>query len=530
MSGLERADRKYTVVWEPQPGPQSWLLTCPVFETLFGGARGGGKSDGVLGEWASHADTYGVNAIGLCVRRERTQLLELIERSKVLYRPLGATFNEQDKLWRFPNGARLRFAYLESDNDAQNYQGHSYTRVYVEEMGTFPNPAPIFKLMATLRSGAGVPCRFIATANPGGPGHLWIKQRYIDPAPLGLKIIPTEFQNPFTGEKIQKDRVFIPSKVTDNKYTNTAEYIGNLYLAGDEQLIQAWLLGDWNVMLGAFFHEWDARKHVIRTSQIPKNWTRFMAVDWGSFKPFSVGWYAVVPDDFDFGTNTKFHNFFGGDRIRVPRGALIKYREWYGAVKNKQTGLIEPNVGLRLTVEDLAKGICSREAYEPRNDQGKPNIVYRVGDPKMGHEDGGPSMFERMAAAPYNLNFQPADNKRSGKNGMMGGWDMLRQRLKGEGGVPMIYFMDCCTETIRTLPAQQRDADNPEDIDTEGEDHAADETRYACMSRPFVRSLGNDVLRNIFHKRDNSFPVGIVLQDDLEFLEEPSRFNEERIH
>ena len=150
------------------PGPQTWLLSCPIFETLFGGARGGGKSDGILGEFACHADEYGPEAIGLCVRRERIQLTELIERSKVIYTPLGAKWHEQDKMWRFPNGARLRFAYLESDSDAQSYQGHSYTRVYVEEMGTFPNPDPIFKLMATLSRNPRVPSRFIATANPGG--------------------------------------------------------------------------------------------------------------------------------------------------------------------------------------------------------------------------------------------------------------------------------------------------------------------------------------------------------------------------
>jgi hypothetical protein len=525
---LKRHKEKHTVVWEPQPGPQSWLITCPVFETLFGGARGGGKSDGVLGEWATHADMFGPNAIGLCVRRERTQLVELIERSRTIYKPLGANFHEQDKLWRFPNGARLRFAYLESDNDAQSYQGHSYTRVYVEEMGTFANPAPIFKLMATLRSGASVPCRFIATANPGGPGHLWIKQRYIDPSPLGLKIIPTEFENPFTGEKIQKDRVFIPSKVIDNKYTNTADYIGNLYLAGDDQLVQAWLLGDWNVLQGAYFHEWDARKHVIKQFKVPDNWTRFMSVDWGSYRPFSVGWYCVVPDDVDFGYTTEAHSWFNHERVRLPRGAIIKYRELYGVQKDRNNQVI-PNVGLKLTVEDLARLICQKEQLEPKNARGRPNMAYRVGDPKMDSEDGGPSMFERLGGYPYYLQFQKADNKRMGKNGAMGGWDMLRQRLKGDGDRPMIYFMDNCVDTIRTLPALQRDEDKPEDVDTEGEDHAADETRYACMSRPYSRPAMNDVVRSLLRKKENDIG-GIILRDDLDEIMEPSKFNEARIN
>ena len=135
----------------------------------------------MLGEWASHADLHGKNAVGLMVRRERVQLLETIERSRQIYVPIGARYNDQDKMWRWPNGARLRFAYLERDADADAYQGHSYTRVYVEELGTFPSASPVLRLMATLRSGEGVPCGFRATGNPGGPGHQWVKARYIGP-------------------------------------------------------------------------------------------------------------------------------------------------------------------------------------------------------------------------------------------------------------------------------------------------------------------------------------------------------------
>jgi hypothetical protein len=88
-----------------------------------------------------------------------------------------------------PGGGRLTFAYLERDSDADAYQGHSRTRVYIEEVGTFPSSAPIMKLMATLRSGVGVPCGMRLTGNPGGAGHQWVKARYIDPAPLGWRVI-----------------------------------------------------------------------------------------------------------------------------------------------------------------------------------------------------------------------------------------------------------------------------------------------------------------------------------------------------
>lgn len=514
---------KYTTVWAPNPGPQSWLITCPIFETLFGGARGGGKSDGVLGEWATHADQYNENAIGLCVRRERTQLVELVERSKILYFPLGAKFNEQDKVWRFPNGARLRFAYLESDNDAQAYQGHSYTRVYVEEMGTFPNPEPIFKLMATLRSGAGVPCRFIATANPGGPGHSWIKARYIDPAPTGMKILPTKFINPFTKDEIFKERIFIPSKITDNPYTNTPAYIGNLYLSGNAELVKAWLMGDWNVMLGAFFPEFDTRKHVIRTFKIPRHWTRFMSMDWGTATPFSIGWWAVVPDEFDAGIEiypNQWQFFEGQAEItgitRLPKGAIIRYNEWYGS-RGAELSTVSTtenmNVGLKLTAEEVAQGIVVREATEPKNEFGRARIAYRVADPKMFTWDSGPSISERFSNKPYHLNLSKADNKRVPRAGAMGGWDILRARLKGDGITPGIFFMENCINAIRTLPIMEHDPLKMEDVNTDSEDHAPDEIRYACMSRPYSAVAAVDKIRRTLRMKDNTIGMLDLLED-----------------
>lgn len=518
MTEYDEAGNELDIIWSPQPGPQTWLLTCPVFEILFGGARGGGKSDAVLGEFASHADQYGKDAIALCIRRERTQLTELVERSKVLYTPLGAKFHEQDKMWRFPNGARLRFAYLENDSDALSYQGHNYSRVYVEEMGTFPNPDPIFKLMATLRSGSGIPCKFIATANPGGPGHLWIKQRYIDPNPNGMTIISDTFEGGIT-----KDRVFIPSKLKDNKYINNNDYIGSLYLSGNEQLVKAWLHGDWNVTLGAFFQEWDPSKHVIQTFDVPKHWTRFMSMDWGSSKPFSVGWWTITPDEFDSSLDIPYYDL-SQKRIILPRGALVRYREWYGSADVNGRN---PNVGLKFTAEEVAQGICLREAGEPRDGRGLARMAYRVIDPKAFSEDGGPSHVERMSRPPYRLSFTRADNKRTAQVGAMGGWDQVRARLKGDGEMPMMYFMDNCHSAIRTLPALQHDEMKMEDVDSDGEDHAPDEIRYACMSRPYHRDNNPHVVKNVFKLRNNADVVLNDLWDDNYYT--PTRFNRERI-
>jgi Terminase large subunit, T4likevirus-type, N-terminal len=503
-------------VWAPQPGPQTAFMECPVFEVFFGGARGGGKSDAILGEFASHAGMYGQDAIALCVRRELTQLRELIERSKLIYNPLGANYVDSKKQWTFPNGARLTFAYLEHDQDADAYQGHSYSRIYVEEIGNFPRSEPIFKLMATIRSGnPEVKVGFRATGNPGGPGHLWVKRRYIDPGVRGYKVVKSKFINPFTNEIIYLDRVFIPSKVTENKYTNNPGYIARLQMSGGPMLVKAWLEGNWDYIEGAFFQEWDNELHVIPQFIIPLHWTRFCSMDWGSAHPFSVGWWAIVPERFEselvaIGDEGRFNARFQYQN-NLPRGALVRYREWYGCQVDKDGLSLHNNVGLKLDIEELSDGIAQRERFEIGRGA---RIAYRVAGKDLFKHEGGPSLGERMGAEPFRQFWQPADNARVGKKGAIGGWDMLRLRLKGEDGLPMIYFFENCVDAIRTLPAMQHDPDNIEDVDTESEDHCPDEIRYACMSRPYTRLMetkGPDRIFSIGHS--NQIVINDVMDD-----------------
>lgn len=449
---MARTSVDFQTIWQPQPRQQA-LIACPVFEVFFGGARGGGKTEASLGDWAEHAAAYGEAATGVFFRRKLTQLAEVIARSKQLYGKLGAKYNEQQKTWTMPGGARLKFAYLERDSDAEEYQGHNYTRIYIEEATNFANPVPIMKLKATLRGTAGVPVGMRLTGNPGGPGHNWVKARYIDPAPGGFKVITESETMVIGGEAIDLSlgRVFIPSKVTDNEKLLRADptYILRLKQSGSEALVRAWLEGDWSVIDGAFFNEFDHSLHVLDThewlSRIPKGALRFRAFDWGSAKPFSCGWYVV--SDGTWG---------------LPKGALLKYREWYGA-----SG---PNKGLKMDAPLVAEGIRDREKGE--------TVRYGVADPAIFTRDGGPSIAELMAVK--GVSWRRADNKR------IPGWEQMHYRLKGEAGVPMLYFLDCCSDSLRTIPTLQHDEINSEDIDTEGEDHAGDETRYAVMSRPWV--------------------------------------------
>lgn len=448
------------VIWTPNPGPQTALIACPVYEVFFGGARGGGKTEGSIGDWLEHSNTYGSAAVGVFFRRTFKQLEEVIARTKELFPQIGAKYFELPKAeWVMPGGGRLKFRYLEKDKDAEEYQGHSYTRVYIEEVTNFPTPGPVNRLRATLRSGHGVPCCLRLTGNPGGPGHQWVKKRYIDPAPLGWKILTERFPNPQGGAEIVRERLFIPSKVRDNPKL-PVEYIGNLHQAGNAELVKAWLDGNWDIIQGAFFDRWDPFIHVVPADiwrQIPGNSPRFRAMDWGSAKPFSVGWYAVADGSWGVPGRPPFR-----------RGAFVKYREWYGS-----TG--EPNVGLKLSAESVARGIISRQQLFQEI------VEYGVADPAIFARDGGPSIAEIMAAE--GLLWRRADNKR------IPGWNELRHRLVGHAYPdqpldPMLYVSEACEDTIRTLPVLQHDETDPEDIDTEAEDHAGDETRYACMSRP----------------------------------------------
>ena len=390
---------------------------------------------------------------------------DLIERAKELYLPIGSQWREQQKQFTFPGGGRLRFRPLENVRDAAKYQGQNLSGATVEESGNYPSADPIDRLWGAMRGGDYV--QMLQTANPGGPGQGWLKERYIDPWPEGNAIIKCRLPN-----GADHERIFIPSKVTDNRILleNDPEYVNRLYMVGSTELVKAWLDGDWDAIEGAYFGEWSAL-HKLTPFPIPEAWHRFRSMDWGSAKPFSVGWWTVAPDEFRHDGRT------------IPRGALIRYKEWYG----KKSA----NVGLKMTAEAVAEGVALRSQGE--------TIAMSVADPAMWTADGGPSLAERFAAKGVPL--IQADNRRVARNGAMGGWDMMRARMVGvdpvtdESGAvvkvtqPMIYAFTTCADSIRTIPALQHDEARPEDLDTGGEDHAADEWRYACMSRPWRPSV-----------------------------------------
>jgi len=394
---------------------------------------------------------------------------DAIERSKAIYLPLGAHWQDQPKTWRFPGGGRLRFRPLERVEDADKYQGQNLSDVCIEEAGQYPDSRPIDRLHAVLRSASGVPTQLVLTGNPGGAGQGWIKARYIDPEPRGFKVLVHRIELPewAGGGSVDRKAVFIPSRVADNRFLGR-DYIAGLHLVGSGTLVRAWLEGDWDAVEGAFFDCWNTRRHVIDPIALPDHLHRFRSGDWGSAKPFSIGWWAVASDAMQAVSVT-------GDAVTLPRGCMIRYREWYGS-----SG---PNVGLKLTAEEVARGIADRQKDDP-----SPKDILGVLDPSAFAEDGGPSIAERMGTA-ASIYWSRADNKRVAQAGALGGWDQMRARMKGDAdGNPMVACFSTCRDSIRTIPVLQHDLTRAEDLDTESEDHAADEWRYGCMSRPWVRN------------------------------------------
>jgi hypothetical protein len=431
----QQADEQ--LIWAPQAGPQEALVNCPITLIGYGGARGGGKTDGVLGKMAIKQDQIGANFNAIFFRKELPQADDLIERAKQIYLPLKAHWQDQKKQFTFPKGGRLRFRPLANDADAEKYQGQNLSDCAVEEAGNYPDPSPIWKLFGALRGKGGG--QVILTFNPGGVGHHWLKQTFIKPAPKGLKVLTKQLPN---GSSF--DYIYIPSRVTDNQIllARDPEYINRLHMVGSPELVRAWLEGDFEIHEGSYFPEFSS-KHIISPFNVPEHWPRYIGYDWGYHSPFAAVWGAISSGRDD-----------GGREVPYPKGSIIIYREMWGK------GI--DNV-------DQANRIASVSVGE--------NAV-GFADPSIFNHEGGPSINDQLTnvfAKYKHPSFRRADNDRPS------GWSQIRQRLVANP--PLLYIFASCPYLLETLPSMTIDKRKPEDLDSTGNDHAVDALRYLCKGR-----------------------------------------------
>lgn len=437
------------LLWKPQPGPQFFLLTCPIREIFYGGARGGGKTDGALGHWMQHERTYGAHALGIVFRRRYKQLDRVIQRGKQLFGPLGAKFHEsKDHYWfQFPSGARLLMRHLNTVTDADEYQGWETNWLCFEEIVQWPDPTPIDMMRATLRSSVGVPCWFLATGNPGGPGTPWVKERYIDPAPpyTPMPALDDEGQ-PYLDELGQPSmRVFIPAKITDNPalLSNDPRYVTNLYQSGPAWLVRAWLAGDWNVIAGGFLEGiWKSERHIVKPFQPPLAWPRWRAMDWGFARPYSIGWYCKDPD-----------------------GRIYRYRELYGYGG-------KANRGTRESADQVAREIVRMEAAEIRAGC---RFIRNPADTEIWAERGV-SITVASLMADEGVRWARA---KKGPGSRRNSAQVVVSHLRAN----TFAVTENCRHFIRTVPIIPADPEDPEEVDTEAEDHVWDEFCYSLVSR-----------------------------------------------
>lgn len=433
-------------------------------EVLYGGAAGGGKSYLLR----ASAIRWCVEVAGIQVYMFRRTLPDLRDNHlrgptsfHAMLEPYLATGNAKyravENEFEFWNHSVLHLCYCDSENDVEKYRGAEIHVLIIDELTHFSEYQVRFLRSRVRIAGLKVPPqyvsrlpRFEAASNPGSIGHAWVKRTFISPKP------PLEIWRvgPEEGGML---RQFIPARLSDNPYLTRDDpaYADRLRGLGADNLVRAMLEGDWDIIAGQAFEKLRRDTHCIEPFEPPPDWLCFGSLDWGSTRPFSFGLWTVANGD-----------ALPDGRI-YRRGAMIRYNEIYG-----WNG--KPNEGLRKEAEEVAEMI--------RNRIGTRKLAYSAADPSMWKVDGGPSIAETMLRRGVVL--RKADNKR------LVGYVQVRQRIAGDEEGPMLYATRNCHDGFwRTMPDIVMDERHPEDVDTDNEDHAYDDVRYACMSRPWLSEV-----------------------------------------
>lgn len=474
------------VVWRPFPGAQELALTCPANEILLQGTRGPGKTDTQLMMFKRHVGQgYGRYWRGIIFDRAYKNLDDLVDKSHRWFNEFGdgAKFfaGKSELKWVWKTGETLLFRVMKKENDYYNYHGQEFPFIGWNELTKYPSSACYDAMMSCNRSsflpppGSGIPkipLVVVATTNPYGVGHNWVKRMFIDPAAPGmLQKLTTEAYNPATGEReqITRTRTHIFFSYKENPRLD-AKYIAGLEAIKDENKRRAWLLGDWSITAGGAFDDLWGDHLLTRRFPIPKGWRVDRSLDWGSSKPYSVGWWAEA--------NGEEITMPDGQKWAPVAGSLFRIYELYG------TSVLGSNEGVRQPAEDVAEEIRRidekllsggwiQEAVQPGPAD---NSIRAVADPSS-----------PTTEANFNCRGVYWTNSDKTQGSRKIGLELARQRMKnaktGEG--PGMYFFTNCKAALYLLPTLSRDEDDPDDVDTEGEDHLYDDLRFRVLSSSY---------------------------------------------
>lgn len=421
------------------------------------------NTDAMLMSFAQYCGRgYGDYMRGIIFRRNYKHLDDIISKSKRWFNKSAQQprflAGSSSLKWVWPTGEELLLRAFENEEDYWSYHGHEYPFIGWEELTSWPNINCYESMKSCNRSSfqgtarlPHLPRLIRSSTNPYGVGHSWVKSYFIDPAPYG-KIIQ---------DKEGNQRCALFGSVKENPFLGE-EYIKTLESITDANKRKAWLEGSWDITSGGMFDDlWDSTKHVIEPFEIPFSWRITRSFDWGSSKPFSVGWWAVSD-----GTEATLKD---GRKIAFPRKTMFRIGEWYGSDGR-------PNEGLRMPAKVVAQGINIRETQMRIQNRVQPgpadSAIYAVTDEA--------SIGQNMEAE--GVFWTPAD-KRPGSR--KNGWELMRDRLDAVAKAedkPGMYVFSTCRDFIRTVPSIARDTRDPDDVNTDAEDHIADDCRYMVLS------------------------------------------------
>ena len=425
---MSLATKQVPVAWRPQHGPQSDACAAADIcqELFYGGAVFGGKSDFLLGDFASDIH-QGPAWSGVLFRQTSPELEDIIERSHEIFPYLGGEYLVGKSTWRFKSGALLRLRHMENEKHFQRYMGWSLAWIDWDELPNWPSLKPYHQMKSRLR-GPAQHKRIRATGNPGGRCHAEIKDYFgIGRHPKGYHL----HQDDESGLA----RMFVPSRVRDNEIGLAGDpgYISRLKGVGDPELVSAWLEGDWNAVVGAYFSMFSRGDAEVEPFSIPEGWSVFTGGDYGEHNPT---WWGIVAVDYD-------------DDLWV----------------------IDEYVRAEAGGADHARGVKALVDNCPFIRKSRPKLHLAPSDMWTSRAPGeaNQALAPRDSFAGQGVHLTRANMDR------VNGWRNLKDLMYSKR---IKFFRGRTDRVASSLASVQRDPHDAEDVQKGGDDHPADGLRY----------------------------------------------------
>ncbi|GAA0382580.1 phage terminase large subunit [Paenibacillus motobuensis] len=443
------------IPYKPQPRQQVFHQ-AEADEILYGGAAGGGKSEGTIFDALKYAMQYPGSRQVIFRRTFPDLQRSIINRTLKVYPKELGKYNTSSHEWTFINGSVIELAYWDNDSNYMNYQGAEYDVIRWEELTQFEE-AWYKYMLSRCRGSNGYPKSVRSTTNPGGLGHTWVKKRFVSLGPPetlyhvpetdddGNQLYwPEGVPGRKAGDPIIRSRMFIPANVFDNQSLLQEDpgYLARLMALSDVERKQL-LEGDWDVFAGQYFGEFSRSIHVVKPFDIPRDWKRYRALDEGYTDPFVCLWIALAPD----GT-----------------GYLYRELSQSKLLTSEQVELVRLNTPVK-------------ERFE-----------YNVADTSFWNKAKTENITPAEIFAQKDVPLIQAKKER------VNGWKRLREWLKVYDAIDHVTgqsyktaklkIFDTCVKAIEAIPAMMHDERKVEDVAAHSLDHIPDALRYWVMSQP----------------------------------------------